>query len=126
MTADPSANRRPEGLRVIIVEDETLIALLLESMLEDLGHVVVGMAATVNAAVELASHEEADLAVLDVNLAGQESYAAVDAFAARNVPYVLVTGYDPGRLRPQYRVRPILQKPYLQHDLKEAIERACN
>jgi CheY-like chemotaxis protein len=104
------------GLRVLLVEDENLVALLLEDMLADLGHSVVGPVARLKKALEIAQREAIDLAVLDVNINGEESYPIADVLAARGIPFVFSTGY--GKLPPQYRDRPTLHKPFQQHDLQ--------
>jgi len=113
--------RRPERLRVLVVEDETLIALHLESLLEELGHTVVGIAARVDQALELAGREAVDLAILDVNLDGQQSYPVADALAAHHVPFMFATGYDATRLQAPYGDNLVLTKPYTSRDLQEAI-----
>lgn len=116
--------KRPKGLRVIVIEDETMIALLLEGMLEELGHNVIGIAATISRGLELARLDGVDLAILDVNVGGQDSYPVADALAARHVPLVFATGYDSDRLRAPYRAGPVLHKPFMQVDLQQAIGRA--
>ena len=125
MASDSRGKHRPKGLRVIVIEDETLVALLLESMLEELGHNVVGIAANVSSALELVRLNGIDLAILDVNVGGQDSYPVADALAARNVPFVFATGYDADRLHAQYRGGSVLHKPFMQRDLERAIGRAC-
>ena len=82
------------GRRVLVVEDETMVAWLLEDMLADLGCAVVGPAARVNQALAMLDAEAIDAAVLDVNLNGQMSYPVADALAARGVPFVFSTGYN--------------------------------
>jgi CheY-like chemotaxis protein len=119
MTIDPG--RQTGALHVLVVEDETLVALLLESMLEDLGHIVVGVAANIGDGLAMASQEEIDLAILDVNVGGQESYPVAAALAARNVPFVFATGYEPARVRGAYADRIVLQKPFRQAELEKAI-----
>lgn len=123
MAADRSRGPRAEGLHVLVVEDETLIAFLLESMLEDLGHIVVGVAATVGEGLALASRDGIDLAILDVNVGGQDSYPVAEALAARNVPFVFATGYETVRLRAPYSQGTVLRKPFLQTELQKAIGR---
>jgi CheY-like chemotaxis protein len=82
------------GRRVLVVEDETMVAWLLEDMLADLGCAVVGPAAHVNQALAMLDAEALDAAVLDINLNGQKSYPVADALAARGVPFVFSTGYN--------------------------------
>jgi CheY-like chemotaxis protein len=79
--------------RVLVVEDEMTIALLIEDMLTDLGHEVVGLAMRLPQAMELAATAIVDLAILDVNLDGRMSFPVADLLSARGVPFVFATGY---------------------------------
>jgi CheY-like chemotaxis protein len=115
---------RFENLRVLIIEDETLIALLLEDMLTELGCAIAGSAATVSAAIEMMDQAAPGLAVLDINLGGESSYAVAEALAKRGVPFVFSTGYAEGRLEPPWQDRPILQKPFGQEQLAQALATA--
>src|SRR5690348_1237410 len=115
----PGARR--SGLRILLVEDEMMVALLLESMLIDFGHTIVGPVARLDKALEAAQREALDLAILDVNVNGQEVYPVAAALAARGIPFVFATGYGKAGLRAPYRDRPTLQKPYRSDDLREAI-----
>jgi CheY-like chemotaxis protein len=83
-------------LRVLLVEDEIMIALLLEEMLAELDFEVVGPVARLDRAVEMAQRQALDVALLDVNLNGKEIYPVAEALAAREVPFVFVTGYGRG------------------------------
>jgi two-component SAPR family response regulator len=82
---------------------------------------VVGPAARSAKTLELAEQAAVDFAILDVNLAGQESYSVAGVLAARNVPFVFATSYDLERLRAPYGDRPFLHKPRLQSDLQKVI-----
>jgi CheY-like chemotaxis protein len=114
------------GLRVLLVEDEMLVALLLETMLTDLGHRVAGPVARLEKGLEMAEREAIDVAVLDVNLNGSEVYPIAAALEARGIPFIFASGYGSAGLCPAYRDRPVLQKPYRAADLKAAIGRACD
>lgn len=105
------------GLRVLVVEDEVTISLLLEDMLLDLGCEVVGPAARLQVAKGLVEKEQLDLAILDVNVAGEPIYPVVEALARRGVPFVFSTGYGAAGIDDAYRNRPVLQKPFVQADL---------
>ncbi len=105
------------GRRVLVVEDEMIVAWLLEDMLADFGCVVVGPPARVEQALAVID----DAAVLDLNLNGQKSYPVADALAARGVPFVFSTGYDKGRLLDSYRSFPVLQKPYQRSELGDTL-----
>ncbi len=107
---------RLKGLRVIVVEDETLVAILLEDMLAELGCTVLGTAHRVAKALDLVRQTAPDAAVLDVNIAGDEVYPVAEALAARNIPFVFATGYGARGLSDTWRERPIVQKPFqLEH-----------
>jgi CheY-like chemotaxis protein len=113
-SAAQGADQTLAGRRVLVVEDEVAISLLLEDMLLDIGCEVVGPAGRLSAAAELASKEQLDFAVLDVNLAGQPIYPVAEALAARGVPFVFSTGYGSAGIEEPYRNRPVLQKPFAQ------------
>jgi CheY-like chemotaxis protein len=102
-----------------LVEDEMLVAWLLEDMLADLGCAVVGPASSVKQALAMIDAEAIDAAVLDVNLNGQMSYPIADALVARGVPFVFSTGYDKDTLLDGYRTFPVLQKPFHREELSE-------
>jgi len=112
-----------DGLRVLVVEDESLLSLLLEDMLSDLGCTVVGTAATVAAAVEAITKIEADAAILDIKLGEEKSYAVAEALAARGVPFVFATGYGDVHLDDPWQGRPVLQKPFAQNQLADVLGR---
>src|SRR3712207_4132446 len=99
-----------QGVRVLVVEDEAAISLLLEDMLLDFGCEVVGPVARLPAALDIAHRETLDLAVLDVNVAGEPIYPVAEALDARQVPFVFSTGYGSAGIRDLYRDRPVLQK----------------
>ena len=100
------------GLRVLVVEDEFLIADDLQQELEAAGAEVVGPAATVEAALRLAAEAgRLDGAILDVNLCGARVYPVADLLRERNVPFVLATGYDPRAIPDRYRDAPRSEKP---------------
>ena len=110
-----------DGLRVLVVEDEAAISLLLEDMLLDFGCEVVGPAARLATALEAAGKEALDLAILDVNVAGEPIYPVAEALQARGVPFVFSTGYGSAGIRDEFRERPVLQKPFAQNDLRQKL-----
>ncbi len=113
------------GRRVLVVEDEAMIAMLVEDMLADLGCAVVGPAHGVNEALELVHGGSAlDAALLDVNLGGSPVFAVADALRAKGVPMIFSTGYGDGGLREVDRGAPVLQKPFRSQDLERALTRA--
>ena len=109
------------GLRILVVEDEMMVAMLLEDMLGELGCIVVGPAPRVRHALELAVAEAIDGAILDVNVAGEKVFAVADALAARGIPFLFATGYGSAGLLEEYRDRPTLQKPFAQDELERAV-----
>lgn len=112
------------NLRIALIEDEALVLMLLEDMLSELGCHVVETAAHLNDAIQLAGSTNADLAILDVNLDGQEAYAVAERLAARDIPFVFATGYGRQGLRAPFGNRPTLQKPFRIEDLRQAISEA--
>ncbi|MBN9049850.1 MAG: response regulator [Rhizobiales bacterium] len=108
--------------KILLVEDEYLIRMLLEDMLDDLGYSVVGAAGSVSEASKLASSTECDVAILDVNLDGQEVFPVADILASRGLPFVFVTGYGGAGLPEQYRSRPTLQKPFQLDELSKTLD----
>jgi CheY-like chemotaxis protein len=112
------------SLRILVVEDEMTIALLIEDMLADLGHEVVGLEMRLGPALEAAAALEADFALLDVNLDGRMSFPVAERLEARDIPFAFVTGYGAAGVSPAFRDRPVLSKPFLLRDLAELIDRA--
>jgi DNA-binding response OmpR family regulator len=116
---------RLTGRRILVVEDEALIAMLVEDALLDAGAVVLGPAATVEEALELFETEQPDAAVLDINLAGQASIPVADRLSAGAVPFVVATGYGAAGLPDRHRGVPVLAKPYDPRELIAALEQVC-
>lgn len=107
------------GKRILVVEDEALVAMLLEDLLADLGCEVVGPAMRLQEGLELARINGIDAAILDINLAGERSYPIADLLDAKRVPLLFVTGYGhSGRPGREDRV---LQKPYRAPELQAAL-----
>ena len=111
------------GQRVLVVEDEMMILMLVEDMLADLGCTSITSAATVDQALSLLDAEDFDFATLDVNLNGTNSYPIADALAARGVPYMFATGQGSEGVPDRYHVRPILIKPFSYQDVSEQFKR---
>lgn len=110
----------PSPQRILIVEDEPLIAMMLEDFLECLDKQVAGTADCVAAALPLI--DGADAAILDVNLrGGEKSVAVADALAERGVPFVFATGGGEDSVAPEYRDRPRLQKPFTMDGVARAL-----
>jgi CheY-like chemotaxis protein len=111
----------PASPRILVVEDETMVAMLLEDILEELGCTVIGPAVRVTEALEMLEAEPVDGALLDVNLLGETSYRIADALAQRDCPFVFTTGYGAAGLDEAYRDRPVLQKPFTRDRLAETL-----
>jgi CheY-like chemotaxis protein len=110
------------GRRVLVIEDEMIVAMLLEDMLADLGCTVLGPAARVDQALTIiAATRSLDAAVLDVNLNGQKSYPVADALVARGVPFLFTTGYRRDSVMNGYRSFPQLEKPFKLSELADAL-----
>lgn len=108
---------RLKGLRVLVVEDEMMVSMLIEDMLADLGCLVVGPASRLEDAIELIKGVEIDCAVLDVNLGGQPIFPLADILRERGAPFAFATGYGDAGLRDVDRGSPVLQKPFREIDL---------
>ncbi len=107
--------------RIFVVEDEYLIRMLLEDMLADLGYTIAATAGNLTEASALAETVEFDLAILDVNIEGDQEFPVADILMARGKPFVFVTGYGGHGLPEAYRGRPALQKPFQIEDLKKTL-----
>lgn len=116
--ADAPAGRA----RILVVEDEALVRLLLVEMLTDLGHEIVAEASTLETAVKIAANADYDLAVLDLNLGNGITYDVVDVVLGRGKAVVLSTGYGGGGLNPKYTGCTVLQKPFVQDAIDRAIQ----
>ena len=115
-----------EGLHVMVVEDESAVALVVESMLEDLGCVVEASAWRVPQALEFAATRPLDLAVLDVNIAGEKVFPVASLLRERGVPFVFATGYGAAGLPEGFRDTPVIAKPFRPPDLEKAIDQALD
>jgi len=113
------------GRRVLIVEDESLVAMLLETILEDMGCVPVGPAATVDEGLQMATGEDPlDAALLDVNVAGRQVFPIAEALKARGVPFIFSTSYGEGGLPDEWRGQSTLQKPFTESAVRDALMKA--
>jgi CheY-like chemotaxis protein len=109
------------GLRILLVEDEMMVAMMLEDALNSFGCVVIGPAGRLLEAIRLAEAEAIDGALLDLNIDGDEVYAAAKKLAERDIPFAFITGYRASHLREPYRDRPILQKPFTVPQLEQVL-----
>src|ERR1700728_2661728 len=123
--AEPSpAPPTAGGKRVLVVEDELMIRMLLEGMLNDLAHTVAAEAGSIEEALSLAKTAEFDVAVLDVNLNSKPITPVAEALTARGVPFVFASGYGQRGVPEAFRQSPTLQKPFQIEALAQAIDAA--
>jgi DNA-binding response OmpR family regulator len=119
----PATIARPA--RVLIVEDEHLIQLMLAEMITHMGYAVAGVAGNLKEAEDHASGMELDVAVLDINLAGEKVFPVADTLKARGVPFCFVTGYGVAGLPAHYELSAVLQKPFQEEDLEKILRSLC-
>lgn len=113
------------GRRILVVEDESLVAMLLETILEDMGAIPVGAISTVDEALDVvANDDQLDAALLDVNVAGKEVFPVAEALKAKGVPFVFSTGYGEGGLPDHWRGQSTIQKPFTEDAVKAALFKA--
>jgi len=108
--------------RILIVEDEPIVAIALQDMLEDLGYEVAGPAFRVAPALALAGHGGFDAAILDVNMGDGESYCVAELLQAAGIPYLFATGYGREGLAAGHADALVLRKPYRETDVAAALQ----
>ena len=114
-----------QGRRVLVIEDESLVAMLLETILDDMGCTVVGPESNIDDGLIAATTEASlDAALLDVNVAGREVFPVAEALRARGVPFVFSTGYGEGGLPEDWRGHPVIQKPFTEDAVRHALMKA--
>ena len=113
------------GRRVLVVEDESLVAMLLETILEDMGCTPVGPISTVEEALSVVAQEtQLDAALLDVNVAGVHVFPVAQALKDKGVPFVFSTGYGEGGLPDEWRGQATIQKPFTEDAVQQALMKA--
>ena len=113
------------GRRVLVVEDESLVAMLLETILEDMGCTPVGPASNIDEGLALATDgRPLDAALLDVNVAGRQVCPVAQALKDRGVPFVFSTGYGEGGLPEEWRGQATIQKPFTEAAVRDALMKA--
>jgi CheY-like chemotaxis protein len=126
MTSAPEPRAALGAKRILVVEDELMIRMLLEDMLAELGYTIAAEAARLDEALEAARIADFDIAILDVNLSGQPISSVADALAARGMPFIFATGYGERGLPDTYRDRPTLKKPFQLESLKRTLQSALD
>ncbi len=109
------------GLKVFIVEDESLITMLLEDILEEVGCTVAGSALTLKQALDQADTVAADVAILDINLGGDPIFPVAEKLVARGMPIIFASGYGATTLPDAWRDRPTLPKPFSADQVTAAV-----
>lgn len=109
------------GTRVLVVEDETLVVMMLEDMLEQLGCEVVGFATRLSEAKRILDTKHFDCALLDINLAGEPVYSLAQRLHERRTPFVFVTGYERLEMLKRFQEHPVLRKPFDVQTLGKAM-----
>jgi CheY-like chemotaxis protein len=123
MTQDTTVDAALRGCTVLLVEDESLVALVVEDLLQQLGCHVIDIVRRVEAALTAVTVNVFDVAILDANLNGETSYIVADVLELRNVPYIFATGYGRG-IPVKYHRKPILQKPFTKQELRNSLLQA--
>jgi CheY-like chemotaxis protein len=116
------ARPSPRGKRVLIVEDDAMIRMLLEDMLGELGYIIAAEAARIDEALDAVKTGEFDLAILDINISGESISPVAEVLAARGTPFVLATGYAERGLPDLYRDCPTLKKPFAIDSLERMLQ----
>jgi CheY-like chemotaxis protein len=114
------------SLKLLVVEDEALIAMMAEDLLEALGHQVIATAATLADAHHACDAAGFDAALLDVNLNGDSSMELATKLKANGVPFAFTTGYGAGGIDPRHADMPVLTKPYALAELEIVLSRFAN
>jgi DNA-binding response OmpR family regulator len=110
-----------EGIKVLVVEDEFLVATLIEEMLQTAGCIVSGPIPRLSEALAAVNHESYDAAILDINLGPERIDPVADVLSRRKIPFLFVTGYNVGALPNGHTQRPRLCKPFKMADLLDAL-----
>ena len=111
--------------RILVVEDDLAIAVLIEEVLQDIGCIVVGPVGKLDAALRLASEEALDAAILDVTIRGGKVFSVVQHLQARGVPFALASGYGDWALPEALQNKPRLVKPFTAGDLRAQVRSLC-
>lgn len=112
------------GVRVLLVEDDSLVAMSLEDMLVELGCTIAACAGNLTDALERASKGEFEFALLDINLHGKGVFPVADALAEQGIPFAFASGYGRAGLPDGYRDRPVVSKPFQLDELSGVISSA--
>ena len=115
-----------DGCRILVVEDDMMIALHVEEALQSLGCIVVGPVGKLPVALCLAADEPLDAAILDVTIRGGQTFPVAERLAARDIPFVFASGYGDWALPEAFRDQPRLTKPFTTRDLEARVRALCS
>ncbi|MGO9173664.1 MAG: response regulator [Rhodomicrobium sp.] len=121
MIAGAPLNDPLQGLRVLVVEDESLVAMLIEEYLSEFGCIVAASARRVDKGLESLKDLDLGAAVLDVNVAGESVSPIAEVLEGRNIPFVFASGYGARGVEARWTGHPVLQKPFTSNDLRSAL-----
>jgi CheY-like chemotaxis protein len=124
MTTAPEPPAALPVKRILVVEDEVMIRMLLEDMLGELGYTVAAEVGRIDEALDAVKNGGFDVAILDVNLNGENTAPVAEALAARGTPFVFATGYGEHGLPEAFRDRPTLKKPFQMDGLDRSLQSA--
>jgi DNA-binding response OmpR family regulator len=113
------------GRRILVVEDDMLIAMEIEEILQKLGCTVVGPVGKLEVALRLAASEALNAAILDVNIRGGHVYPVAELLRTRGIPFALASGYGDWALPPAFRDQPRLTKPFMRGELEAQVRLLC-
>jgi len=108
--------------KILVVEDESILAMLLEDFLADLGYAMPTIASTVASAMSILDTQDIDFAILDINLGGEQSFPIADSLLERGIPFIFMTGYGAAGVPDRLQSVHTLQKPYGADALKQALQ----
>jgi len=106
-----------DRVRILVIEDEWMLAHAIADAIQRLGHEAVGPSGRLGEAMTLAKHESLDGAVLDLNLRGEMTFPIAKILTERGLPFIFLTGYDPHSVPGEYAKVPVLEKPFTDADL---------
>lgn len=109
------------GAKVLIVEDESLIAMLVEDMLMELGYEVVGVASSLKEGETMVTSKTFDAVLLDVSLQGEKSFPIAEMLEKKGIPFVFSSGFDSTEIGANFSSRPLLRKPFKLSELEEIL-----
>lgn len=111
-----------QAARILIVEDEPMLAMDLEFMLRELGCEIVGVASRIDSATRMAREVQCDGAVLDLNLDGSSANSVADVLSERGIPFIFATGYGDQNLALRFKHVPVVEKPYNHETIHSALK----